>query len=208
MKVFVSSTYEDLKEHRLAVRDAILRLGHHPICMEDFGSKPVEPKVAALDKLAESDVLVGIYAYRYGTIPKGDSKSITEQEFDKASEWGLPCFCYRVDEDAPWPPKYSQGKHKKKREAFLKKVDKYLRSQFTDDPNHLAKQVAADLKRELPTEIVELDINPNCFRRLKEIKRANRALVVAMRVVRKLESSYAKEVRLRKPNRSSKRKKR
>lgn len=198
MKIFVSSTYEDLKDHRRAVRDAILRLGHHPICMEDFGSKPVEPKVAAFNKLKECDILVGIYAYRYGTIPRGDSKSITEQEFDKAREWNIDCYCYRVDEDSLWPPKYLENKHRKKREAFLKKVDANLRSIFTQDPDQLAKQISADLERELTPEVKGLDSDPQCRARFQHTKKARKALGIALNMVKKLESSYAKEMRLSK----------
>jgi hypothetical protein len=198
MKIFISSTYDDLIDHRKAVIDAILRLGHQPIAMEYFGSKPVEPKIAALDKLEESDVLVGIYAYRYGTIPKGDSKSITEQEFDSAIKLGIPCFCYRVDEDSPWPPKYNQGRNKKKRDVFLKKIDRFLRSQFTNQPDQLAKQVAADLKRDILPESTTVEPAPNCHSRLKDSKKVTKALGTALQVMKKLELGYLKETRLSK----------
>lgn|SRR5262252_8443466 len=71
MRVFVSSTYVDLQDHRRAVRDTILRLDHHPVMMEDFGSGSVEPTRAALDRLDTCDALVGIYAHRYGIVPDG-----------------------------------------------------------------------------------------------------------------------------------------
>src|SRR5574341_766470 len=106
MKIFISSTYEDLKDHRGAVRDAILRLGHQPIGMEDFGSRPEEWSKAALNAMDDCSALVGIYAHRYGSIPDGDKLSITEQEFDKARSLEIPCFCYHVDPNHPWPPKY------------------------------------------------------------------------------------------------------
>jgi hypothetical protein len=53
MKIFISSTFEDLKEHRQKVRDAILRLGHHPVGMEDFGAGPTDPQTAALGKIKD-----------------------------------------------------------------------------------------------------------------------------------------------------------
>jgi len=49
MKIFISSTYDDLIEHRKAVREAILRLGHRPIAIEYFGARPTDPQTAALD---------------------------------------------------------------------------------------------------------------------------------------------------------------
>ncbi|MCX7840913.1 MAG: DUF4062 domain-containing protein, partial [Anaerolineae bacterium] len=154
MKIFISSTYEDLKEYRRAVRDAILRLGHQPIGMEDFGSRPEEWNKAALDALNDCAALVGIYAHRYGTIPQGDTLSITEQEFDKARALGIPCFCYRVDPDYPWQKKFvDRGRAEKNLQRFLNKVDALLRSTFTT-PDDLAKKVSADLGRELKPKLL------------------------------------------------------
>jgi predicted ATPase len=154
MKIFISSTYEDLKEHREAVSKAILRLGHQPIEMEDFGSRPDAWNRAALNAIDGCSAFVGIYAHRYGSIPKGETLSITEQEFDKARALGIPCFCYRVDGNYPWLPQFiDPGADKEKLEKFVKKVDTLLRSQFTT-PDNLASQVNADLGRELGEETV------------------------------------------------------
>ncbi len=60
MKIFISSTYEDLEEHRRAVIDAILQLREQPIAMENFGAHPTEPKSAALTEIADCAALVGI----------------------------------------------------------------------------------------------------------------------------------------------------
>ena len=94
MKVFVSSTYEDLKSYRAAVRRAIERLGHQPIMMEDFVSSSKPPKKECLDRVRDADILVGIYANRYGFIPRGDNNSITEQEYRFAKDRGKDVFCF------------------------------------------------------------------------------------------------------------------
>ena len=45
LKVFLGSTFRDLKGHRQAVRDAINRLdGCKCIALEDFGSRRGQPK--------------------------------------------------------------------------------------------------------------------------------------------------------------------
>lgn len=148
MKVFISSTFEDLKEYRQAVRSAVLRLGHHPIGMEDFGSRPSAWDQAALDAVNACHVFVGIYARRYGSIPQGDDLSITEQEFDRAHALGIPRFCYHLDSKYTWPEKYiDAGVDEAKLDRFLGKVDRLLRSTFTT-PDDLARQVGTDLGRE------------------------------------------------------------
>jgi tetratricopeptide (TPR) repeat protein len=178
MKVFISSTYEDLKRYRLAVRNTILRLGHHPICMEDFGSRPDPWNIAALNAIADCGALVGIYAHRYGSTPKGGTLSITEQELDRASELRIPCLCYLVDSKYRWPPALiDKGLQKDRLDRFLGKISALLRSTFTTR-NDLTGKVAADLGRELakfasistPGRLHELPPHPRDFRgRSREI---------------------------------------
>ena len=79
VKIFISSTHIDLIFYRKAVEVAINRMPEQHVMMEYFGSQPDTSKNVALKELETSDILIGVYAYRYGTIPKGDSKSVTEQ---------------------------------------------------------------------------------------------------------------------------------
>jgi hypothetical protein len=74
--------------------------------MEVFGARPLEATTACFEEIAGSDVLVGIYAHRYGYVPLGQVVSITEQEFDFAREKEKPAFCFVADEEYPWPPKH------------------------------------------------------------------------------------------------------
>jgi hypothetical protein len=146
MKIFLSSTYVDLKDYREKVRDAILRLEQEYRGMEYFGSRPEEPKTVSKDKIEQSDILIGIYAHRYGFIPEGDEESITEQEYHYATRLDKPCFCYVIDKNNPWNPGFiDEGENKRKHHEFLNKIDKALvRSRFTT-PDNLASQVGVDL---------------------------------------------------------------
>ena len=99
MKVFLSSTYNDLIEHRKAAHDALEQLGLHVIWMEAFGARTEDSTTACLKEVEESDLFVGIYAHRYGYIPKDVTASITEQEFDHAHKLGKPIFGFIVNED-------------------------------------------------------------------------------------------------------------
>jgi len=108
MRIFVSSTYEDLSEYRSAVRDAILGLKQQPLMMEHFISEGDPPKKECLKRVKEADVFIGIYAYRYGSIPTGENISITEQEYRYALKKKKKMFCFMVhsDEQKNWPDKY------------------------------------------------------------------------------------------------------
>jgi hypothetical protein len=148
MRVFVSSTFVDLKPFRAAVREILLRLDLHPVMMEDFGAAPTEPSVAALERLASCELFVGVYARRYGTVPPGRCQSVTEAEFDRARELGMPMFCYRLDSSVNWPPDFIEGPPGAEQLArfMADKVDHLLRSTFVS-PHALGAAVAADIGR-------------------------------------------------------------
>jgi hypothetical protein len=144
MKVFVSSTYEDLVQHREAVFRILDRLTQQHRGMECFGARPDDPKTACFKEIAACQAFVGIYAHRYGWIPPGDKLSITEQEFDFALSRGLDMYCYVVNPDHPWPPRYTKDADSPALRRLINKVNRFVRARFTT-PDDLAKQVAADL---------------------------------------------------------------
>ena len=80
-KVFISSTFEDLKEYRVRAIEVVERFDDlKPIAMEFFGSQPQEPTKVCEKEIKECDIFVGIYAHRYGFVPDGQDKSITRME--------------------------------------------------------------------------------------------------------------------------------
>src|ERR1700692_798003 len=83
-RVFVSSTREDLAEHRKAVKDALTKIGVFSLGMEDFGARDAEPVAGCLDLVGEADLFVGVYGWRYGHVPPGGDRSITAEELEEA----------------------------------------------------------------------------------------------------------------------------
>ncbi|MCB1858820.1 MAG: DUF4062 domain-containing protein [Gammaproteobacteria bacterium] len=107
VKIYISSTFEDLKEYREAVVQLLKKGGGREIlAMEDYLAKDQRPLEKCLDDVAASDVYIGIFAWRYGFIPKQnnpDQKSITELEYRKAKEVAGKAYTFLVKEDVPWP---------------------------------------------------------------------------------------------------------
>lgn len=109
MKVYISSTYMDLVEHRAAVDRTLRRMGHDVIGMEQYvaeGSKPVDRCKA---DVRAADAYVIIVAWRYGHVPGRnakpvDGRSITEIELVEAQQSGKPVLAFLLDPEAPWPP--------------------------------------------------------------------------------------------------------
>jgi hypothetical protein len=109
MKVYVSSTYQDLVDHRAAVDRTLRRMGHDVIGMEQYiaeGSKPVDRCKA---DVRAADAYVIIVAWRFGYVPgrnasPPDGRSITEIELIEAKDCGKPVLAFLLDPEAPWPP--------------------------------------------------------------------------------------------------------
>lgn len=161
--VFVSSTFIDLAEHRETVQKALRQLGAIDISMENLGARDERPKDECLRIISkEVNSFVGIYAHRYGYIPKGDRKSITEAEYDAASQANLPRFIYLVNEDAPWPPRLIDGgPTASKLEKFKQRVlATHICKRFSSKDD-LATSVAADVGRHmLLAALQRVDANP------------------------------------------------
>jgi len=76
--VFISSTSEDLKDHREQAAKAARALGFHPEMMEDWSASGRPSVEACLARVAKADVVVAIVAQRYGWVPDDTNpKSIT-----------------------------------------------------------------------------------------------------------------------------------
>ena len=144
MKVFVSSTYEDLSDHRKALDEVLHRLSARFVGMEYFGARPFEPKTVCFTEIRDCDLFLGVYAHRYGWIPENDILSITEQEFDEARRHNKPCYCYIVDSSHPWPPIHIEYPALDKVKRLHSKVNLLVRAKFTT-PDNLAKQASSDL---------------------------------------------------------------
>jgi len=69
VKVYVSSTFVDLREHRAAAIRVLRQLGHEVVAMEDYVADSAVPLKKVLEDVAGADAYVGIFAWRYGYVP-------------------------------------------------------------------------------------------------------------------------------------------
>lgn len=144
--VFISSTRLDLVEHRRVVIETLRRQKCHVVAMEDFGARPEEPTAACIAEIEACDVVVGIYAHRYGCVPPNETRSITEIEYDTASALKKPVYCYVLDPDQAWPSVWIETEKATQLAALKSKAETRIAARFTT-PDDLARQVSADLAR-------------------------------------------------------------
>ncbi|MGY1694019.1 ATP-binding protein [Geodermatophilus sp. SYSU D00814] len=135
LRVFVSSTLEELAPERRAVRDAIARLRLTPVMFE-LGARPHPPRDLYRAYLEQSEVFVGVYGDRYGWVGPGMTVSGLEDELDLSA--GMPRLLY-VRTPAP--------DRDPRLRALLERVQSEGGVSTTPyrDPAELADRVADDL---------------------------------------------------------------
>lgn len=104
-KIYLSSTYSDLVDHREAVYRTLRQMRHDVVAMEDYVATDERPLDKCTADVAACDLYVGIFAWRYGFQPPGKDRSITELELTEAVRHGKPTLIFLLDESAPWPPR-------------------------------------------------------------------------------------------------------
>src|SRR5882757_6790878 len=118
-QVFVSSTFEDLREERQQATQAILEAGFFPSGMELFPASDDTQWELIKRVIEESDYYVVIVAGRYGSLG-AEGISYTEMEYDYAIEKGIPVLGF-VRENVGEIPSY----HTEQTEEGRKKLDAF-----------------------------------------------------------------------------------
>ncbi len=150
-KVFISSTYKDLKHHRTEIWKRIQNLDIEVLGMENFGARKSSPLETCLEEVDRSDIYIGIISMCAGTIHSELKKSYTELEYQRALEKGKDIWIYLIDEN--------DGVIKAgdiefgERQEYLKKFKERLKSHTVDffiDEKNLAEKIFKKLKSVAP----------------------------------------------------------
>lgn len=155
--VYISSTFEDLKKFRQAVINCIVSLGDYykPVSMEFYDAEDVHFVKKCQSDVEVCNIYILILGKRYGYIPKGFTKSITELEYERAvlcKEKGKPmeilvfnvgdlCNTYTYDEKDERFSDYQQ--------EFLDDVKEKLSPKPFDSEAELALHVSNALMKRL-----------------------------------------------------------
>jgi hypothetical protein len=126
-QVFVSSSYEDLKEERQHVIQALLETKCIPVGMELFPTASVEQWELIKRVIEECDYYLVIVAGSYGSL-HGSGVGYTEMEFDYAVSIGKPLlgFYHKDPNSLPGTKLESTDEGRDRLKAFTEKVKKKL----------------------------------------------------------------------------------
>ncbi len=145
-RIYISSTYEDLKKEREAAAQAVRRLDHQPVSMEDYVASPQFPGDKCQQDVRRCDFYIGIFAWRYGFIPGGYDKSITHLEYETAKKAGISCLIFLTDPKAPWPVEYvTTGEERQKIDRLCSALMNEYTVSFFKNADELSSLVTAAL---------------------------------------------------------------
>ena len=142
VKAYVSSTFEDLRDCRAEVRLALSRLGVTDVAMEYYVAEPERPLERCLRDIAECDLYIGLFAWRYGYIPPGEDRSITELEYRTAAAAGKPALIFILREEASWP-RTQMDRDPTRIETLREELGRDRLCSFFSTPQELAGLVSA-----------------------------------------------------------------
>jgi tetratricopeptide (TPR) repeat protein len=94
-RIFVSSTYFDLKSTRQELIQFLTELGFEPVVFETAGAIPNIPAAdSALQHAAQADICILIVGAKYGSKSEQSQISYTHAEYRTAMDMGRPIFAF------------------------------------------------------------------------------------------------------------------
>jgi hypothetical protein len=145
IRVFISSTADDLVSYRQAVFSAVQELGGSGEDMVYWSADERRPVDVCLRRVRGADLLVLIVAYRYGYVPEDSEYSMTELEYRAAEDAQIPVLAFFIDPDVPWPPKFIERERVAELEKFKKRVMKSVVCRTFKSPDELKSNLVVAL---------------------------------------------------------------
>lgn len=141
--VFLSSTYDDLREERREVIQSLLELDCIPCSMETFPADDDEQFEFIKSVIDECDYYILIIAGRYGSIGK-NGKSFTEMEYRYAKQRGIPILTFIHNDIGSISLDKSEKSelNRKKLESFIKYASKDKMAKYWNGKKDLAGKVS------------------------------------------------------------------
>lgn len=149
--IFISSTFVDLAGHRKAVWGLLKEFDVSIRGMEQFGARKETPLETCITEVEQSDIYVGIIAFRLGSIEESSGKSYTQLEYERAQSLSKETLIYLIDEENALVSMRSidRGMNLDKLDAFKRTLrDRHTVDTFVTEDD-LVEKLRRDLKRHL-----------------------------------------------------------
>lgn len=164
-QVFISSTYEDLRNEREAATWAVMKCGHIATGMETFPAKNDRGWETITDTIDNSDYYLLIMAGRYGEIDHNESNSWTELEYKYAHSKGVPILAFIRNNTSITSDKIEKNKtSSEKLKRFITDIKKKHHYRNWSTKDDLANELTAALTSHIADDIAKNRARPGWFR--------------------------------------------
>ncbi len=172
-QIFISATYEDLKEERKKVQDTILSMHQFPAGMEMFSASNEESWEIIRETMDNSDFYVLIIGHKYGSVIEDGIDagiSYTQREYYYALEKKIPVFAFLIDNSVRVTVDQMEQEiaKREKLEAFKKEVKNAHHVEWWLNKDDLATKVSVALYKKLNNEKESQTIKVSLSEELKD----------------------------------------
>ena len=200
-QIFISSTYNDLREAREKIIETILSMYHFPIGMEMFSADDDDQWQVIKDTIDQSDYYVIIIGHRYGS-ETSEGISYTEKEYDYAKSKGIPILAFIRDRNVATKPNERDSEPDKieKLNRFITKAEANKMRDTWKNIDDLGGKVAVALTKTFGKKPgigwVRADkaISPEMTNELAALSKENRDLREALDELKKQVGEKAPEI--------------
>lgn len=145
LQIFISSTFKDLKKHRKAVMETILRSGHTPLGMEFFCAEDEAQFEIIKTWIDDADVFLLIIGKSYGSYEDKKGVSFVEKEYEYAVSKGMHILVFIENSKRK---SLENETRQKKLERFKKRLGKAKRmNQYFQNIAELKEGVSNSIKK-------------------------------------------------------------
>ncbi len=159
-QIFVSSTYNDLKNERQIAIDTIMKLRHIPAGMELFSATGENQFDMIKPVIYESDYYLLIVDGKYGTICEETKLSYTEMEYDFAVQNNkcIIAFVHDDPDNLPFNDREITDKMRRKLKQFRKKVMNNKMVKMWHDKTELFQSIPISI-----STVIEMYSSSTCW---------------------------------------------
>ena len=152
-QLFVSSTFEDLKDERKQIQEAILRLDHFPAGMEGFPAADDSAWELIKQVIDTSDYYLLIIAGRYGS-QDDQGISYTEKEYNYALESQKPVIAFIHGDQKKIPIEHVERNEvdREKLQTFIERVKSKHHCKFWKNRDELQSAIYPAIQQLIKTK--------------------------------------------------------
>jgi Domain of unknown function (DUF4062) len=147
-RIYLSSTYEDLRPFRDAVTQTLRRMQHEVVAMEAMTASDRRPVAECLADVERCALYIGVLARRRGFVPEeGNGRAITELEYEHA-RGKMERLMFLLSPSVAWPSEFIDPPEDGPGtiSAFRKRVQEAHVTAYFENPDQLATAVAVAVR--------------------------------------------------------------